>query len=71
MTYGLLSKKGEGKHLDKPFTQLAYTRFIAYTLHPVKFPIRTGPAWDLRPHAKRILVPSNGTLIMDYDDDEM
>lgn len=74
MTYGLISKKGEGKHPDKPFTQLAYTHFIAYTLHPVKFPIRTGPAWDLRPkisHPKRILVPSSGMLIGDYDDGEM
>ncbi|KAI8421197.1 hypothetical protein MSG28_008266 [Choristoneura fumiferana] len=38
----------------------------------VKFPIRTGPAWELLPkpfHSERRPVPSNGTYI-GWDDDD-
>ncbi|KAI8441856.1 hypothetical protein MSG28_005540 [Choristoneura fumiferana] len=59
---------GEGKHREETCTNLRSNSMVR-----VKFPIRTGPAWELRPKpscSERRPVPSSGTHIGWDDDDD-
>ncbi|KAI8423432.1 hypothetical protein MSG28_012565 [Choristoneura fumiferana] len=59
---------GEGKHREETCTNLRSNSMVR-----VKFPIRTGPAWELRPKpscSERRPVPSSGTYIGWDDDDD-
>ncbi|KAI8438163.1 hypothetical protein MSG28_010785 [Choristoneura fumiferana] len=60
---------GEGKHREETCTNLRSNSMVC-----VKFPIRTGPAWELWPKpscSERRPVPSSGTYIGWDDDDEI